>query len=725
MIPLSRENETATFQLGTLTARYAIRGDTVEFCLLPEDSEEQLVERRRSGRLHPELPNGHFREAHNTTTDSLVQVALRGQPAHRMWTAGGTMRNSAATESLKFKSQQVAQGDSDWVIRTVLESPLGFEARHCLRWTEGDASVRVETSLTNTSDAAHEIEMLSSFSMTGLTPFAEDDAPGRLKLHRFRSAWSNEAIHAAQDFGDLGMERSWGGGPTYLRFGQSGSLPVRKFHPFVAVEDSGAGIFWGAQLAWHGSWQMEVYRRDDPVAISGGLGDFEQSHWMKRLEPGESLTTPTALLSTCRGNIDTLCHRLVEGQSHLAYEEPAHEAELPIIFNEWCSSWGHPTHDYLLRTAERLKSTETGYLVIDDGWAEKPANAEIQFNGDWNVDTKAFPEGLKATTAAIREHGLIPGIWFEFEPCTEGTEAYEKTDHHLHRHGKVLQVGNRHFWDFRDPWTIDYLTEKVIRLLKDNDFGYLKVDYNESIGLGCDGAESLGEGLRQHLLAVKAFFEKIRREVPGIVIENCASGGHRLEPGMIGLTSMSSFSDAHETVEIPIIAAALHRLVPAHKNQVWAVLRPEDSIQRIDYSLAATFLGRMCISGDVVDLSDDRFKRIVEAQRFYQSIAHILRHGRSRLQSTTGKSRRRPTGWQALVRESSDGEELLVVLHTFDQPPGEPLRVALPAGAWNLAHGFGTAAASVEGATLVTPALPPFTGAAWLLKNDPTDLLNP
>ncbi len=54
--------------------------------------------------------------------------------------------------------------------------------------------------------------------------------------------------------------------------------------------------------------------------------------------------------------------------------------------------------------------------------------------------------------------------------------------------------------------------------------------------------------------ATVLFIEKVKEEVPGIVLENCASGGHRLEPKMMSVMSMASFSDAHECEEIPIIA---------------------------------------------------------------------------------------------------------------------------------------------------------------------------
>jgi alpha-galactosidase len=86
----------------------------------------------------------------------------------------------------------------------------------------------------------------------------------------------------------------------------------------------------------------------------------------------------------------------------------------------------------------------------------------------------------------LRERGFIPGLWFEFEVVNPGSKAWDETTHQLHRDGQPLQVDTRRFWDFRDPWVHAYLGERVTRLLRENNLGYLKVDYNDSIGLGCD-----------------------------------------------------------------------------------------------------------------------------------------------------------------------------------------------------------------------------------------------
>ena len=176
----------------------------------------------------------------------------------------------------------------------------------------------------------------------------------------------------------------------------------------------------------------------------------------------------------------------------------------------------------------------------------------------------------------------------------------------------------------------------------------------------------------------------IRERLPELVIENCASGGHRLEPSMLARTAMSSFSDAHELVEIPIIAANLHRLMLPRQSQIWAVLHPTDSDQRLIYSLAATFLGRMCLSGEIAALSTAQWDLVLRAQRLYAQAAPIIKHGRSRRFGEMGESWRHPRGWQAVVRESADGREALVVIHTFADAPAA-LEVPLPSGGgWQL-----------------------------------------
>ena len=216
----------------------------------------------------------------------------------------------------------------------------------------------------------------------------------------------------------------------------------------------------------------------------------------------------------------------------------------------------------------------------------------------------------------------------------------------------------------RTEWDDDYLTGHVIDLLNENGFKYIKIDYNDTIGIGCDGAESYGEGLRQVVEATKRFFAKIREEVPGIAIEICSSGGHRLEPSFMALADHLSFSDAHEEKEIPVIAADLQRLILPSKSQIWSVLRKKDPLKRIVYSICAGMYGELCISGDVYDLSEKQWALTDKGTAFYKKVSPIIADGITKRFGPFQTSNRALREYQAGIRYGKSGGALAIV-HAF------------------------------------------------------------
>ena len=143
---------------------------------------------------------------------------------------------------------------------------------------------------------------------------------------------------------------------------------------------------------------------------------------------------------------------------------------------------------------------------------------------------------------------------------------------------------------------------------------------------------------------------------------------------MMALCDMASFSDAHECPQIPIIAAALHRMILPGQSQIWAVLRAGDSLRRVNYSLVNTFLGVMCLSGDVEELSPEQWAKVDEGIAFFRAVSRIIRDGVSAFHGQVSASWRHPEGWQAVCRTA--GEETLTVIHTFGG--AFPKKITLP-----------------------------------------------
>nr|WP_297703624.1 glycoside hydrolase family 36 protein [uncultured Butyrivibrio sp.] len=513
-------------------------------------------------------------------------------------------------------------------------------------------ATEVVTTIENKGTKAVTMEMLTSVLLKKIKAD---------KIHRLLSFWSAEGKHQIDTVKSLNLEHSWSNhGYRVLKFGNLGSMPVRQYFPFVAVENSETQEFTAVALYAPASWQIELLVKEgDTITISGGLADRDYGHWTKSLKPGEKYIAPKALVAT-GSSLEDVCDKLVKAQNP---DISPVDLDMGIIFNEYCATWGNPTIDNLKKLADKIEGKGIKYLVMDSGWYADCGNW-WDYRGDWTINKKRFPNGLKELTDYIKDKGMIPGIWFELENTSQEAPSFYETDHLVKKDGVPLTVGNVHFLDMENPWVDAHLTKYVIDNLKENDFGYIKIDYNETMGMGCDGPEGMGENLHQKVLATQRFFKKMKQEIPNLVIENCSSGGHRLEPSFMELASMASFSDAHECASLPIIAANMHRVIKPSQSQIWAVMRKDDSDERIWYSICATFLGRMGLSGDVYDLNEHQWKLLDDGISFYHKVSDIIKDGKTTLLTAETESYNDPIGGQLVVRRFKD--RALLVYHRFE-----------------------------------------------------------
>lgn len=651
------------YTLGDMLLRYYISEDNAhtEMLLIPLGTESDIfVNGKDEPKPVQEYVNG-----------SLLHLQLSH---HNTSKFSNCYKLSDSLASLRFKEQTVVECDGEKAVITTLASEEGYETDHIVKYIDGDKGVEIRTVFRNTSSGKLTLEYLTSASLDCLSPYLGTDSAHECVLHSFRAGWAMEAKHIEQDLVDLSMEKAWGGCFESIKYGVVGSRPVQGYHPYFALEDRQSGVIWGIYLAHNASWQCELTRANKSVSLSMGLADTQLGAWRKDVLPGEEFASPSAYVSTCRGDIADLSNRLIS-MRHRAIDEYGEADDengcMPIIFNEFITTWGHPTHKLLVEMADKLREigSATKYFVMDAGWYP---NRQI---GDYDiVDAEAFPDGLRAYTEDIKARGFVPGIWYEFEATGEKAVCFGpqyddikvKKDGHVVV-GHVINGRSESFLDMTNPKAIERLDRVCIGNLKEWGFGYLKVDYNASIGLGCDGFESPGEGVRRQMVETREYFRKIKREIPDIIIENCASGGCRLEPSMMDITAMSSCSDTHEVLEIPIVAGGLHYLIPPRQSQVWCSLQRFYDDNRTRYIIAGGFLGRLCWSGKLLELSDEQYKMMTDAERLYIKVSHIIKRGNSYIFATDRASYGHPSGTQIVARYTEDESELLCVLHSMHE----------------------------------------------------------
>ncbi len=154
---------------------------------------------------------------------------------------------------------------------------------------------------------------------------------------------------------------------------------------------------------------------------------------------------------------------------------------------------------------------------------------------DCKVNTKLLIDYIKS-------RGMLPGCWLEIESIdSKNIRFKERNDLVLKRNGEVIG-GTRGFVDFRNQDLRDYI-EKVFDRLYSIGIRFIKNDYNQSIGIGPDGADSFSEALAEHSKAVSDFLTHIQNKYPDLVIEACGSGGLRSDLSVLRQDYIESLSD--------------------------------------------------------------------------------------------------------------------------------------------------------------------------------------
>jgi len=442
------------FCLGPLTARYLkeARTGSVGLVLFPTAEADRLVARRK-------FLSGLEIDAFAATlpsplaADAILGLAQAASPADGAldgFASGRTLLGSPTCQRLRLTRLSSRRKAGVTRITAKFRHPNGWTFQHELEHEAEAAWVRTTTRVFNAGKEPLTLDLLASGTMTGITPFADDAAPGFLHLHRFRSVWSMEGRLESQPVEELQLEPSWSGhGVRCERFGVSGSMPVNGWFPRVILEDTRSQVSWGLEIEHHASWQIEIYRRGDSIGLAGGLADYEQGHWRKVLAPGESVESPGAVFACVNGSVDECCDALNAAHTRAAADVPAIEHDLPVLFNEWGTNWGFPSHAKTVDLADRLRGLGIKYLVIDAGWFAKTPGDWEGGHGDWIPNKDLFPEGLKATADAIRKAGMIPGLWFEMETCGHRSDVFQKQEMLVCRDGRPVTTCSRRHLDLR------------------------------------------------------------------------------------------------------------------------------------------------------------------------------------------------------------------------------------------------------------------------------------
>lgn len=666
------------FEFVSMTAVYGIENGTATFTIVPHDMVNLLNEKKMQG----------YWEGKGVRVEPSMQIGIEGDWEADNLTAGRTYKNRE--QAFRFQEPKFSYFKTDDGVQLIAEYiSENLSAKQYFELKHGSKCITTFCEVENIGLTDIVLESVPSFNIARLSPFAAFNDECEMYVYKVRNNWSAEGFLIKMPLQELRFEESWcGQGIQEERFGQCGSMPTNGYLPWVAVEDATNDVVWAVEIEAPAAWQIELCHVYNGISISGGQADFLFGHWKKNLKKGEKFCTRKAFITVCHGGINEACINLVDFKQSRKTLNSIEET-MPLMYNEYCYTWGKPTEKLVEEQLPLCQELGLKYFVIDAGWY-CTSDSEWRVVGDWNLNREYFPSGLNSLAEKCNKNGIKLGVWFEFESVSINSEVAQKhPDWLLTYCGKIICHSGRCMFDMRKNEVIDYLKEKVINFVKDNHIGYIKIDYNEPIGIGCDGAESLGEGLRLQTEASIKFFELLRKENPDLIIEICSSGGMRHEATWQALGNMCSFSDAHEGAEGAVIAANLHRFIPAAQMQVWAVIRNDYNEDEIIYTLAKSLLGRPCLSGNLKPWKN----QIIKFIQFYEKIKGIIKDGESIDIDTDILSLRNLKGVQTLTRISKNKDKKLIYCFSTDKPNEQ---IVIDIKGYCLEHYYGNAKVSQD-----------------------------
>ena len=304
--------------------------------------------------------------------------------------------------------------------------------------------------------------------------------------------------------------------------------------PFFNIQSENEGVI--AAVGWTGQWRAVIKRdKGDGVILRAGM---EKTHL--KLYPGEKIRTPRMLLLFWQGSERMRGHNL-QRRFILAYYTPLQNGK-PVsgpfacnggafMFNEFTMATEHN----MIALAERYRqfNLQADYWWIDAGWYGSMDwhNGDWYPNvGNWYVRKEHFPNGIMPVAQYVNKMGMKLILWFEPERVYAGTWVdRQHPEWVLRRKG---DKGGSGIFNLGNPQARAWMTDLISRLIEENGVSLYRQDFNIrplEYWRAADAPDRQGITEIRHIEGLYAFWDELLKRHPGLIIDNCASGGRRLD----------------------------------------------------------------------------------------------------------------------------------------------------------------------------------------------------
>ena len=291
----------------------------------------------------------------------------------------------------------------------------------------------------------------------------------------------------------------------------------------------------------------------------------------------------------------------------------------PVILNTWEAVYFDHDYDTLKALADKAGDSGVERFVVDDGWFGSRRDSTSGL-GDWQIAQDVWPDGpksLKALADYVHGKGMEFGLWFEPEmvnPDSDVARAHpdwvlRPTANRLPMQGRSQQV-----LDLTNPDAYRYIHDSIDTLVGELGIDYIKWDHNKFVTEAVSPRTGR-PAVHGQTLAVYRMFRDLEVAHPGLEIESCASGGGRIDLGILEFASRVWTSDCVDPVERADIQRYTSLLVPPCMMGEHVGASPAHSTHRAtsqEMRMAMAFFGHMGVEWNLLKEPDEALNKLGE-----------------------------------------------------------------------------------------------------------------
>jgi alpha-galactosidase len=413
--------------------------------------------------------------------------------------------------------------------RTVETKELSDRVQHQVTWTDPKTSLQV-TAVAGSFKRFPAVDWVLSFENLGKedTPIIENIQALDANLQT-NAAKQPATLHRLT--GDNCNETSFLPYETALPVGQtiamasSGGRPSNTTaFPFFNYQYANQGVI--TAIGWSGQWAASLNRSAaGPTRLQAGM---EKTHLV--LHPGEKIRSPRILLMTWTGDrmaAHQRFRRLL--MFHYVPKQGDRPLALPFAaqcFDRYFSSGSHPgwaTEAGQIAAAKVSHQVGCDYHWLDAAWFPLAFPNGV---GNWSCDPKKFPKGMKPVTDACHQMGLKFILWFEPERVAKDTQIAKE-------HPEFVFGGAEGgLFKLNDPKAQRWLTDHLSGLIGEYGLDVYRNDFNiDPLGFWQKNDTPDRQGMTEirYVEGHYAMWDEFLAKHPGLWIDNCASGGRRID----------------------------------------------------------------------------------------------------------------------------------------------------------------------------------------------------